>query len=86
MVTNDDSRFAVVDEDSLVFETAAKDAAVVVWADCQAKDATVTKLLFHLNWMRICIATKDFTNVLQSHALVFSAGDQNEPSDEKSRA
>ena len=62
MVTNDGSHLDVVDEDVLVFETAAKDDAVV-WADSQAKDATVTMLLLHLNWMRIGIAAKDFTSV-----------------------
>jgi len=70
-----DSRLNVVNEDGLVLRTATEDAAVV-WADSHARHATVTVRSLHLNWTRIDIAAKDFADVPQSHALVYSTGDQ----------
>ena len=73
MVTTDDLRLDVVDEDGLVPRT--KDGSVFR-VDNNASNATVTVFSVHLNWKRICIFAKDFTDVLQSHAFVLSTGDQ----------
>ena len=71
---NDYLRFAIVDEDGFVSSAPARDAAVV-WAGSNATDATVTVMSLHLNWTRIDVAAKNFTDFPQSNGLVYSTGD-----------
>ena len=63
-----------MNEDGLVLCTAAEDA-VIVWTNRNAVGASLAVLLLHLNWTRIDVSVKDFADVPQSDALVYSTGE-----------